>query len=43
VERYLAVADALIIGSYFKVGGHWMQTVDFERVKGFMERVKSWK
>lgn len=39
VERYLAVADALIIGSYFKQGGHWTQTVDFERVKQFMERV----
>jgi membrane complex biogenesis BtpA family protein len=39
VARYLAVADALIIGSYFKVGGHWTQTVDFERVKNFMEKV----
>jgi hypothetical protein len=39
VDRYLAVADALIIGSYFKVGGHWTQTVDFERVKQFMEKV----
>lgn len=39
VDRYLAVADALIIGSYFKVNGHWTQTVDFERVKNFMERV----
>ncbi len=39
VDRYLAVADALIIGSYFKVNGHWTQTVDFERVKGFMEKV----
>ncbi|MFN8455105.1 MAG: BtpA/SgcQ family protein [Anaerolineae bacterium] len=39
VERYLAVADALIIGSYFKKGGHWIQGVDFERVKRFMEKV----
>jgi membrane complex biogenesis BtpA family protein len=39
VERYLAVADALIIGSYFKQSGHWTQTVDFERVREFMERV----
>ncbi|MBE7473087.1 MAG: BtpA family membrane complex biogenesis protein [Anaerolineae bacterium] len=39
VDRYLAVADALIIGSYFKVNGHWTQTVDFERVKNFMEQV----
>ncbi len=40
VERYFAVADALIIGSYFKQGGHWTQTVDFERVKTFMAKVK---
>src|SRR5262245_15654051 len=33
VERYLAVADALIVGSYFKQGGHWTKGVDFERVK----------
>lgn len=39
VERYLAVADALIIGSYFKQDGHWTQTVDFERVKQFMAKV----
>jgi hypothetical protein len=39
VARYLAVADALIIGSYFKQEGHWTQGVDFERVKNFMERV----
>ncbi len=39
VERYLAVADGLIIGSYFKKGGHWTQGVDFERVRVFMERV----
>jgi len=39
VERYLAVADALIIGSYFKQGGHWTQGVEVERVKRFMEQV----
>jgi hypothetical protein len=39
VGRYLAVADALIVGSYFKRGGHWAQGVDFERVKRFMEKV----
>lgn len=39
VEMYLAVADALIIGSYFKQGGHWTQGVDFERVKTFMDKV----
>lgn len=39
VERYLAVADALIVGSYFKQGGHWTQGVNVERVKAFMDRV----
>ncbi len=39
VHRYLAVADALIIGSYFKCEGHWTQTVDTERVKTFMKKV----
>ncbi len=39
VDRYLAVADALIIGSYFKRSGHWTQGVDFRRVQTFMERV----
>ncbi len=39
VGRYLALAEALIVGSYFKQGGHWTQGVDFERVKSFMKRV----
>jgi membrane complex biogenesis BtpA family protein len=39
VERYLAVADALIVGSYFKYDGHWAKGVEFERVKAFMDRV----
>jgi membrane complex biogenesis BtpA family protein len=39
VGDYLAIADALIVGSYFKQGGHWSQPVDFERVRGFMARV----
>ncbi len=39
VDRYLAIADALIIGSYFKQGGHWTQGVDLERVKDFMGKV----
>jgi membrane complex biogenesis BtpA family protein len=41
VEAYLAVADALIVGSYFKEGGHWARGVDFERVHSFMEKVSS--
>lgn len=41
VEAYLAVADALIVGSYFKHGGHWTEGVDFERVRRFMDRVNA--
>lgn len=40
VERYLAVADGLIVGSYFKEGGHWTRPLDFDKVKDFMERVR---
>ncbi|MDM8527359.1 BtpA/SgcQ family protein [Anaerolineales bacterium HSG24] len=39
VADYLAVADGLIIGSYFKENGHWTQTVSFERVEAFMNQV----
>ncbi|MFQ5575819.1 MAG: BtpA/SgcQ family protein [Anaerolineae bacterium] len=40
VDAYLSVADALIVGSHFKEGGHWANPVDFERVSRFMERVR---
>ena len=39
VDQYLAVADSLIVGSYFKYDGHWAKGVEFERVKNFMDRV----
>ncbi|KAM9366297.1 uncharacterized protein F13E9.13, mitochondrial [Symphorus nematophorus] len=35
VERYMD-ANAMIIGSHFKEGGHWANVVDPERVKRFM-------
>jgi membrane complex biogenesis BtpA family protein len=41
VDRYLAVADGLIVGSYFKLGGHWSRGVDFERAKTFMQKVNT--
>lgn len=40
VAGYLAIADALIVGSHFKKNGHWSQAVDFERVRRFMETVR---
>jgi len=39
VDRYLAIADALIVGSYFKFDGLWSNEVEVERVKTFMDRV----
>jgi len=39
VAQFLPVADALIVGSYFKTGGHWTQPVDGDRVRSFMEKV----
>lgn len=39
VERYLPVADALIVGSYFKQDGYWANGVEAQRVERFMERV----
>jgi membrane complex biogenesis BtpA family protein len=39
VEDYLAIADGLIVGSYFKQGGHWRHSVDFNRVKTLMDKV----
>jgi membrane complex biogenesis BtpA family protein len=41
VDRYLALADALIVGSAFKVDGKWTNRVDSERVSAFMKRVNA--
>ena len=38
VKDYLAVSDALIVGSYFKKEGHWKNEVEYERVARFMEK-----
>lgn len=40
VDEYLESADAMIIGSYFKKAGKWENTVDLDRTKKFMEKVK---
>ena len=41
VTDYLTVADALIIGSYFKKDGYWANDVDENRVKMLMKKVMS--
>jgi len=38
VEQYLQ-ANAMIIGSYFKKGGHWANGVDAERINRFMGKM----
>ncbi len=40
VEKYFASCDAMIIGSYFKNSGNWINKVDPERVKYFMMKVE---
>ncbi len=40
VEKYFPLCDAMIIGSYFKKNGNWQNTVDAERVKSFIKKVK---
>ena len=39
VHQYIQ-ASALIIGSYFKEGGHWSGPVDLSKVKSFMGKVE---
>ena len=36
LATYYDAADGFIVGSYFKVGGHWSRGVDPKRVKRFM-------
>lgn len=40
IEKYFPVADAFIIGSYFKQGGYWKNGVDADRVKALIEKIK---
>lgn len=39
VSDYLPHCEALIVGSWFKEGGHWANALSYERVANFMERV----
>ncbi|KAG4077084.1 hypothetical protein HA402_016071 [Bradysia odoriphaga] len=39
VEKYVQKANGLIIGSYFKNGGDWMNDLSEERVENFMNKV----
>jgi len=39
IEKYFPVADAFIIGSYFKQDGNWRNEVDADRVKALMDKI----
>jgi membrane complex biogenesis BtpA family protein len=41
IEKYFSVADALIIGSYFKKDGNWQNDIDPDRVKKLMWKIGS--
>lgn len=41
IAEFYLEADGFIIGSYFKINGHWAQTVDARRVEAFMARVQT--
>lgn len=36
IKDYITMADALIIGSYFKTDGHWKNDLSSERINDFM-------
>lgn len=40
LAEYCREADGFIVGSHFKVDGHWANTVDARRVEAFMARVR---
>jgi membrane complex biogenesis BtpA family protein len=41
VDKYLPIADALIVGSYFKKDGFWKNDLDEQRILDFMEKVSN--
>jgi membrane complex biogenesis BtpA family protein len=43
IERYYPIADAFIIGSYFKRDGNWRNEVDAQRVKSLMNKINKLK
>jgi membrane complex biogenesis BtpA family protein len=40
LPAFFGLADAFIIGTHFKVDGHWANTVDPRRVEAFMQRTR---
>jgi len=40
ISDFFEEADGFIVGSHFKVDGHWANTIDPKRVERFMEKVR---
>lgn len=40
LETYLPIADALIVGSWFKEDGHWKNALNYNKIARFMEEAK---
>ena len=40
VSNYVPFCDAMIVGSHFKDNGHWENDLNYDRVAGFMDRVR---
>jgi membrane complex biogenesis BtpA family protein len=40
LDRFYEAADGFIVGTHFKVGGRWEETVDPRRVEVFVERLE---
>jgi len=43
VREYLAISDALIVGSYFKKEGFWKNELEPKRIEKFMEKVNQFR
>ena len=39
VDKYLQIADGLIVGSYFKKDNYWANELDKEKILNFMEKI----
>ncbi|MFN8577592.1 MAG: BtpA/SgcQ family protein [Candidatus Sericytochromatia bacterium] len=39
LDSYLKISDSIIVGSYFKKEGNWVNGVDYDRTSKFMEKV----
>ncbi|MEM7038287.1 MAG: BtpA/SgcQ family protein [Bacteroidota bacterium] len=40
LDQYFPLCDAFIVGSHFKVDGDWRKSVDYGRVKAFMDKAR---